>query len=174
MPYFDLLKAVAQVVGGTQPSLTQTSVSPALQPYWYSGVDAGDGSGVAGIAGCFSVPTDSIQATPVGMVLQGPWKPDTTVASGPRQGHKYSEEQIHVRVMVGHDDEPDLMAALANFRDTVPTAFDTHMQLLQTTGVMQAWCADGDFLEVEWAGNVYLSLVFIVTVLRALPVTYVG
>lgn len=175
MPYFDLLNAVARVVGGTQPAAAQSSVvDPSLQPYWYSGVDTGDSTGVPGLAGCFSVPSQSLHAAPVGMVLQGPWAPDATLSQGPRQGRRFTVDTIHVRIMVGHDAEAKLMGALANFRDVVPAAFDAHMQLFASTGVTTAWCESGDFIEVEWAGNVYFALVFMVSVQRALSVTYTG
>jgi hypothetical protein len=170
MPYLDLLSAVARVVGGTQPSPAQASVPAILQPYWYSGLETGDGSGVPGIAGCFSVPTELIATTPIGIVFQGPWRPDLT--AGPMQGHRFSEDTIHVRCLVGHDAEADLMAALANFRDLIPAAFDAHMQLFATPGVMTAWCDQGDFIEMDWAGSTYLALVFMVSVRRALSVTY--
>jgi hypothetical protein len=169
--YLDLLNAVARVVGGTQPDAAHATVPAALQPYWFSGKDTGDASGVAGLAGCSSLPPEVIQATPVGMVLPGPWHPlDAT----PIGGRKFTEDQIHVRVLVGHDDLTAQMARLVPFRDLVPPAFDGHMQLFNSAGVMTAWCADGDFMEVTWGGDVYVALVFIVHVQRALPVTYVG
>jgi hypothetical protein len=175
MAYLDLLNALARVVGGTQPDAAHSSVTAALQPYWYSGLETGDATGVPGIAGCFSVPTELITATPVGMVLQGPWAPDAALGmSGPRQGHRFTTDTIHVRTMVGHDAEADLMARLANFRDLVPAAFDAHMQLFGQPNVSSAWCETGDFIEVEWAGNVYFALVFMISVQRALPVTYIG
>lgn len=167
MAYLDLLAAVARIVGGTQPDA-------AGQPYWFSGHDAGDASGVAGLAGCWSVPTETLGATPVGLVLPGPWRPDSTMPAFPTQGHKFSEDEVHVRVMVGHDSEQALMARLVNFRDSVPPVFDAHMQLLNTAGVASAWCNEGDFQEVMWGGNVYFALVFVVRVQRGLSVTYTG
>jgi hypothetical protein len=172
MAFLDLLSAVAHVVGGTQPAQNQTTVSATQLPYWYSGHDTGDSSGVAGLAGCWSVPTEVIGATPVGMVLPGPWRPDSSMPAFPMQGHKFTEDEVHVRIMVGHDAEQALMARLVNFRDTVPPVFDAHMQLLNTTGVSSAWCNEGDFLEVQWGGNVYFALAFIVRVQRGTNVTY--
>lgn len=172
MSFLDLLTAVARVVGGTQPDATHSSVPVAQQPYWYSGRDAGDSTGVAGVAGCFSVPTDVLTATPVGLVLPGPWRPDQSLPAFPMQGHKFTEDEVHVRIMVGHDAEQALIARLVNFRDTVPPVFDAHMQLLNTPGVASAWCNEGDFIEVQWGGNVYFALAFIVRVQRGANVTY--
>jgi hypothetical protein len=169
--YQDLLNAVAHVVGGTQPSAGQTTAPAVLQPYWYSGRDSADGTGVAGLVGCSSLPPEIIQATPVGMVLPGPWHP---LEATPIGGRKFVEDQIHVRVLVGHDDLTTQMARLVPVRDLVPPAFDGHMQLFNTPGVTTAWCADGDFMEVSWGGNVYVALVFIVHVQRVLTTTYTG
>src|SRR5690349_7862039 len=104
MAYLDLLNAVARVVGGSQPNSSQASVTADLQPYWWSGRDVGDSTGVSGLVGCFSLPSQVISATPVGMVLPGSWRPDPTLPSA-RQGRKYMEDDIHIRIMVGHDDE---------------------------------------------------------------------
>jgi hypothetical protein len=174
MPYQALLDAVARVVGGTQPDAAHASVPAERRPYWFSGVDTGDSSGVAGLAGCWSVPTEQVTSTPVGMVFVGPWRPDPTMQPFPVGGHKYTEDEIHVRVMVGHDASQTLIARLVNFRDTVPPAFEAHMQLLGTSGVTSAWCNEGDFIEMTWGGNVYFALTFIVRVARGLNVTYVG
>jgi hypothetical protein len=169
-----LLAAVARAVGGTQPSAALSTVPAPLQPYWYSGRDAADGTGVSGVVGCFSLPVATIDATPVAMVLPGPWRPDQSMPTYPMQGHKFTEDDIHVRVMVGHDDETAQMARLVNFRDTVPPAFDAHMQLFNTLDVAAAWCNEGDFIEVLWSGNVYFAMQFIVRVQRGSPVSYTG
>lgn len=174
MAYQALLDAVAKVVGGTQPSAGQTSVPTEQQPYWFSGKDAGDATGVGGLAGCWSIPTELVTSTPVGMVFVGPWRPDPTIPAYPMQGHKFSEDEIHVRVMVGHDAGQVLIARLVNFRDTVPPAFDAHMQLFNSLGVGSAWCNEGDFIEMAWGGNVYFALTFIVRVTRGLTVSYTG
>lgn len=174
MSFLDLLSAVAQVVGGTQPDAAHSSVVAAQQPYWYSGRDTGDSTGVAGLAGCYSVPTDVLGPTPVGLVLPGPWRPDPSLPAFPTQGHKFLEDEIHVRIMVGHDAEQELMARLVNFRDTVPPAFDANMQLRGAAGVSSAWCNEGDFIEVAWGGDVYFALTFIVRVARGLNVMYSG
>lgn len=177
MAYLDLLAAVARVVGGTQPTLAQLTalqspVSAGQQPYWYSGRDAGDSTGLPNLAGCWSVPTELLGATPVGMVMQGPWRPDPSLPAFPMGGRKFTEDEVHVRIMVGHDAEQALIARVMNFRDTLPAVFDGNMQLRNTPNVASAWCNEGDFVEVQWGGNVYFALAFIVRVQRGLPTTY--
>jgi hypothetical protein len=174
--YQDLLNAVARVVGGTQPSTGQSSVGTDAegfnrQPYWFSGVDTGDSTGVTGLVGCFSLPMSSLDATPVGMVLPGPWKPEQPF---PTQGRKFLEDQVHVRVMTGHDAIGAQMAMLVNFRDLVETAFNQHMQLFGTAGVLAAKCESGDFVEVDLGGTTYLAVEFYVNVQRGLSVAYAG
>lgn len=166
MAFLDMLNAAAKVVGGTQPD-------PTGNPYWFSGRDVGDSSGVAGLSGCWSLPPSVLGATPIAMVLPGPWRPaDVTY---PTQGHKFEEQELHVRVMVGHDDEQAQLALLVPFRDLVPPAFDSHMMLFNTAGVTSAWCSEGDFLEVSWpAGTTYFALIFVVRCQRAITVTYTG
>ena len=178
MSYQTLLNAVAQVVGGTQPNNSQTSAlagPPDQRPYWFSGLETGDGSGVAGLAGCWSVAPDVFTNTPVGVVLPDGWTPQM-IGGGqpfPRQGRKYREDVVHVRVMTGHTDLQSQMSSLVNFADLVPTAFDTHMQLFNQAGVDTADCSTGVFLEVEWpTGTVYMAVQFIVKIRRAIPVTY--
>jgi hypothetical protein len=160
--FLDLLGSVAKVVGGNQPDASG-------RPYWYSGRDLADGSGVTGLAGCHSLPPEVLETTPVAIVLPGAWVPMTNF---PTQGHKVTEDAIRVWVMVGHDDLQSQMAMLVGFRDLVPTAFDSHMQLFNTAGVFTASCAEGQFREEPWAGSAYLVLEFVVRVQRQLAVTY--
>jgi hypothetical protein len=162
---------VAQVVGGTQPSAAQASVPATLQPYWFSGADTGDGSGVAGVVGCFSLPQGALNSTPVGMVLPAVWKP---LEPRPMQGRKFIEDEVRVRILTGHDDITLQMALLVNFRDTVELAFNQHMQLFNTPGVLTTNCREGTFLEVDLGGTVYLAVEFNVFVQRGLAATYVA
>lgn len=178
MSYQALVNAVAQIVGGTQPSNAQTTASagpPDQRPYWFSGVDSIDGSGVAGLVGCWSVAPDILNTTPVALVLPEGWAPQS-IGGGqpfPRQGRKYREDVIHLRVVTGHADLQSQMALLINFADTIPAAFDAHMTLLGQANVDTADCSTGVFLEVEWpVGTVYMALQFIIRIRRAIPVTY--
>lgn len=172
-----LLNAVAKVVGGTQPSNSQTSIpAPSngeidRRPYWFSGVDTGDGSGVAGLSGCWSLPLETLNVPGgVGMVL-----PDAgnDLDPFPTQGHRRIENLVHVRVLTGHGDLQSNMAALVNFDDLVQAAFNSHMSLFNEPYVDTAWCSPGTYLEVAWPeGTVYTAVQFVVKVHRSIPVTY--
>lgn len=162
--YRNLLTAVATVVGGNQPD-------PVNKPYWFSGKDLGDGSGVAGLAGAWWPPVETFSDTPVALIIPGNSKLQLPF---PTQGKKEIESIVHVRVMVGHSDLPTMILTVADFHDVVPTAFDTHMQLLGSPNVLAANCDGPDLLEVEWGGSPYAALEFMVRIQRVLPVAYVG
>lgn len=175
-----LLNAVARVVGGTQPDNTHTTASagsltpptsPDRRPYWFSGIDTGDGSGVAGLPGCWSLPLEQIgDVSPIAMVF-----PDTgsDLDAFPTQGHRRIETLIHVRVLTGHGDLMTNMAALVNFDDLVQAAFNTHMNLFGEAFVDTAWCSPGTHLEVAWPeGTVYNAIQFVVHVHRNIAVNY--
>lgn len=183
--YLDLLGAIARVVGGTQPTLPQlqagqngigedldaaakTALQTKQQPYWYSGSDAGDGSGVTGLAGCYALPTEDLGATPVGMVLPNAWVP---WEKEPFQGRKNRIDDIRVRIMIASGDLMALTAQLVDYADLVPTAFDAHAQLFATLNVGYGECSTGRFLELSWGGKVYFALEFTVATLRSIPVS---
>lgn len=166
-----MLNAVARVVGGTQPPAGQSSVTDSRQPYWYSGVDAGDGTGIAGVVGCFSLPVGTLDTTPVGMVLPASWKREQQF---PTQGSKFQSDELRVRVLTGHDDITGAMAFLSNFRDLVESAFDSHMELFGAIGVTAADAQSGAFLEIDLGGTTYLAAEVVVIVRRAVSVTYVA
>lgn len=162
--YGNLLIAVAKVVGGNQPDA-------AGKPYWYSGKDKGDGSGVSGLAGAWWPAPEIVQDTPVALILPGPGK---LLQPFPHQGQKQIEDNIHVRVMVGHADLQTMLLMVVDFHDLVMSAFDTHMQLFGSTGVSSANCGPPQVLEVEWGGSSYAALEFVVKTVRMLPVSYQG
>lgn len=183
--YLSLLGAIAQVVGGTQPTLAQLQaglngiggdltgtakldIQTRQQPYWYSGSDVTDGSGVAGLAGCYSLPTEVVGATPVGMVLPSGWNP---VERMPYQGTKNRIDDIRVRIMIASGDLMAITAQLVDYADLIPTAFDHNMQLFASVGVGQADAGHGRFLEVEWGGKGYFCVEFTIATLRSIPVT---
>jgi hypothetical protein len=161
--YVDLCAAVARVVGGT------FQTTNADQSGWYSGRDAGDATGVAGLTGCWWPVPDVLPSAPVAMVIPGSSK---LLLPFPIQGQKQLQSEIHVRVMVGHAPLPTMMLLVAGFHDLVPAIFDTHMQLFGSANVLAASCDGPDFLEVEWGGNTYAAAEFVIRVMRDLPVTY--
>lgn len=175
MAYLDILTAAARVVGGSlsdvahspPPTGTAPGILAPLLPYWYSGRDMGDGTGVSGLTGCFAVPPEVVPFDPIAMILPGTWARSAGMPSYPLQGKKYDEDIIVVRIMVGHDDVTQSLLRLVNFRDTVPTAFDTHMQMFSSAGVVTADCADGRFIETEWpSGTAYFALEFYIHIER--------
>lgn len=171
MSYQDVLNAVARVVGGSQPQEGQSSVTDDRQPYWFSGADSGDGSGISGVVGCFSLPVGTLDSTPVGMVLPASWRRE---GQFPHQGSKFLSDEIRVRVLTGHDDVTGAMAFLSNFRDLVESAFDSHMELFGAAGVTAADAQSGEFLEVDLGGTTYLAVEVVVMVRRAVATTYVA
>src|SRR5205085_2481683 len=136
MSQLTLVAAIAQVVGGTQPTQQQAALGSGVAPpyltYWYSGRDVGDGSGVSGLVGCFSVPTELLSQMPVAMVIPDRWEPTQPF---PTQGEKLRVDRFTVRLFVGNNDMQSLIAQMLNFADTVPSAFDSHMELLGQVGV---------------------------------------
>ncbi|MGH8304874.1 MAG: hypothetical protein ACRETG_04625 [Steroidobacteraceae bacterium] len=181
--YLDLLSATAKVVGGTQPTLAQMqagangigqdqdpavklATQTAQQPFWFSGSDVGDGSGVTGIVGCYSLPCEVWGSLPVGMVIPHQWMP---LEAQPFQGSKDRLDDYRVRVLVGNGSLEVLMAQLVDYSDSVPAAFDTHAQLFASMGVGYGDCSRGIFLELNWGGKVYLALEFTLTIYRSIP-----
>lgn len=183
--YLDLLGACARVCGGTQPTLAQlqagqngigedllpadkASLQTKHQPYWYSGADVGDSSGVLGLTGCYSLPTEVFGSTPFGMVLPNLWMP---WEKQPFQGRKNRIDDLRLRIMVGSGDLMTLTAQLVDFADLVPAAFDAHAQLFATLNVGYVEASAGRFLEVEWGGKVYFALEFTLATIRSIPVS---
>ena len=180
MSYPTLRDAIARIVGGTQPDNAHTSIAPPStvgnvtapdqRPFWFSGADTGDASGVAGLAGCWSVPTEKIPVTPVAMVLPDSWQPDAQFPF-PVQGHKYRDDRLVVRLFTGNAPMQIAISQLEVFADTVTDAFDHHMQAFGEAGVSTVDCSTGRFLEVNWGGAAYFAIDFRVTVYRGLPVS---
>lgn len=185
--YRDMMLAIAQVVGGTQPTLAQLqagqngigedldaapklALQTAQQPFWFSGADSGANDGVAGLAGCYAVPTEILGSTPVGMLLPDGWAP-WTGEKQPFQGRKNRTDVFHLRILTGSGDLMTLMIQLIDFADLVPTAFDLHAQIFATLNVGYVECSTGRFIEVNWGGKVYYALEFTVATLRSIPVT---
>ncbi len=174
MSYQSLLNALARTVGGTQPTAGQAAAGSGVplvqQPYWFSGADAGDASGVSGLAGCFSVPTEKITLTPVAMILPDSWAPNA-LTPYPTAGHKYRDDRVVVRVFTGNAAMQVAISQLNVFADAITDAFDHHMQAFGEANVGTVDCSVGRFLEVDWGGGAFFAIDFRVTVLRGIPVT---
>jgi hypothetical protein len=178
--YQSLLNALARTVGGTQPDNAHTSVPapktvngvllPDQRPFWFSGVDTGDGTGVAGLPGCWSVPTEIVARTPMAMVLPDGWQPNA-MTPYPIPGHKYRDDRIVIRLFTGNAPMQVAIAQLIAFADIVTDAFDHHMGGFGEPNVSTVDCSTGRFLEVDWGGAAYFAVDFRVTILRGIPVT---
>lgn len=157
----DLLNAVAQVVGGTPPN-------PATDPTWYSGFQVGDGTGVVGLRGCHSTPPGAVEDPPLAFVMGGQLR----LTEEPRQGIKGYEDSLRIQIMVGHVEPTTDYAILDPFRDSVPAAFDSHMQLFGTPNVLDAVIIGGKPGFLAWAGLPYVGWEFTLRVRRLAPVVF--
>lgn len=172
--YLTLLQAVARVAGGSNPTNPQIlaahpEMPSDLYPYWFSGLDHGnDGTGVAGLVGCFALPSEIVGPTPVGMLVPNRFDP----ATDPRGGQKIADEQVALRVMVGRDDMATQALRLVKFRDIVPAQFDLHMSAFGEPGVYMLQCDRGRFIELDWGGAPYMAWEFTIFVRRAIAASY--
>lgn len=157
----DLLNAVAQVVGGTAPNL-------AADPFWYSGFQVGDGTGVAGLRGCYSTPPGAAQDPPLGFVMGSSFR----LNEEPRQGIKGYDDSIRIQIMVGHVEPTTDYSILDPYRDSVPAAFDSHMQLFGTPSVLDAVITSGKPGFLAWAGQPYVGWDFVLRVRRLAPIVF--
>lgn len=157
----DLLGAVAQVVGGTQPDAVNN-------PFWYSGFEVGDGTGVAGIKGCMSVPPGAIQDTPMAFCMGSTLR----LSEEPRQGIKGYEDMIRIQLFVGRVETSVDYSVLDPFRDLIPAAFDSHMQLFATANVLDAVIIGGNPAALTWASQPYIGWDFHLRVRRLSSIIY--
>lgn len=160
--FLDVLSAIAHVAGGTQPD-------PFGKPYWYSGKDTGDSTGVTGLSGCWAVPDETLADTPIGLVLPGSWRLPNDILT---QGMEYNEDDVILHVLVNRSPIQAQLAILAPFRDSVPVAFRGHMTAFGVADALALFASSGRFIEQEWGGQEYLGLEFTIRVQRAPHVTY--
>lgn len=118
-----ILDKVGLLIGGTQPN-------PIGSPHFYSGLQVGDNTGVAGIAGCYSIPPETLPDPPVALLY-----PSSFDAMGPAhagqlmQGNEDNQDDITIWVLLWRNDLPTQYAAMVPFRDSIPALFRQHMQL---------------------------------------------
>jgi hypothetical protein len=89
-------------------------------------------------------------------------------------GLKLTLEEFRLRLLTGHDDLTQNMADLVNFRDSIEEMIASHMTLGSQPTVETTDCRQGEFLEIELGGEVYLSIEFAVFIHRASTVQYSG
>lgn len=148
----DVLDKIAQVIGGAATST----------PHFYSGA-----GGVAGISGCYSVPPPQVDKTPAGIVLLDTFKAD--LAS---EGAEDNEDQVRLLLLISPYKMEAELARLVPYRDSVPAAFRTHMQLFGAPDTLDAFVTSGRGGVHEWRGTSFLAYEFTVRIRRMLTVTY--
>ena len=155
----DVLDHIARVVGGT--------VSSSFT-HWFSGAEAGDGSGVSGLKGCWSQAPNIITQTPVALVEAGPFTAE--LLGG--QGKEGNEDQVKIIVLVAKYDLKSQIGVLTPYRDSIPAAFRSHMQAFAAPDVLDAFITAGTPGIRGWGGLEYLAWEFTCRVRRHLSVLY--
>jgi len=165
MAYLDILNRIGLLIGGSQPNAAES-------PYFYSGVQVGDGTGVQGIQGAYSIPPETLPDPPVALVL-----PDGFELGGTghrevlMQGNEYNEDEIKIWLLLWRNDAPTQFSSLVPFRDLIPALFRGHMQLNGLTDT-DAFVVRGHVSVMRWAGIDYLGWEFILRVRQVLVVAY--
>lgn len=154
----DVLDHLAKVVGGT---VTTTD------PHFFSGAIVGDGSGIAGLTGCYSAAPGGIGVPPVAILL-----PSRFQATMRAQGDEDNVEEVRLLLLVATADNESELALLNPFRDLVPAAFRSHMRAFAMPNNGYCFVSAGESGVHEWGGQEYFAWNFTLTVQRDLPVQY--
>lgn len=160
--FHDVLANIALIVGGTQPDATN-------KPYFYSGVQTGDSTGISGIKGCYLGPPESIDCdVPFAVVLLGTGTDGSDFRGGSNlyQGELFKQDYIKLQICVGRTQPQYQFDTLIGYRDTVPTTFAGKMTINSTANVLDVFPQDYRFAEVMWAGTPYMCLEFRLRVRR--------
>lgn len=132
--YLDLLDAIGLIVGGTQATDINGPIA-----HFFSGYKQGDGTGLANLHGCWSVPPAVVNDTPMALLLT-----DTFQVEGPEQkevfipGNEWNVDSIRLQILVALSDHPTAWALLAPYRDGVTSLFNSHMRLSSTAWPVQS------------------------------------
>ncbi len=155
----DVLDHIARVVGGTVST---------TDSHFFSGDQANDGTGVAGLKGCWSETPNGIQSTPVAIVMPAPF-----TATLNTQGKEPNEDHVKIQVLVAKYDLKSQMGVLTPFRDSVPAAFRAHMQAFAIPDIIDCFITAGRPGVGKYGSDEYLAWDFDLRVRRLLSVTYV-
>ena len=164
-----ILNQVALLIGGTQSTDPQS-------PYFFSGVRAGDGTGLVGVNGAYSIPSETLDCEPPVALMF----PNSFTAMGPAhhgqlmQGNEDNEDLIHIWLLVWRGDLPTEYALMVAFRDAVPALFRGHMQLsgMSPAPNVDAFIIDGRTGTMHWGGQDYMGWEFVLRVRQLYSVTY--
>lgn len=168
MAFSDVFDAIALIVGGTQPDTVK-------QPFFYSGAQKGDSTGISGIKGCYSAPPLSINCdTPFAVVLLGTGTDGSDFRGGTvlMQGENFPQDMVRLQICTGLTDPENQYNTLMDFRDVVPATFAGKLSLNSTATVLDAFPQDYKFAHVTWAGTEYMCLEFRIRVRRQITQTY--
>ena len=168
MAFSDVFDAIALIVGGTQPDATG-------QPFFYSGAQKGDSTGISGIKGCYSAPPLSINCdTPFAVVFMGAGTDGSDFRGGSNltQGTLFKQDMVKLQICTGLTSPNYQYDTLMDFRDTIPNTLAGKLTLNSTATVFDAFPQDYRFANVEWAGTTYMCLEFHIRVRRWVAQTW--
>jgi hypothetical protein len=154
----DVLDHIARIVGGTVSS---------HDPHFFSGVQVGDGTGVANLQGCYSSSPATIDVLPIGVLIS-----DDFSAELDATGFEENEDSVRLLLLVATDDFESRLAELNAFRDAVPSAFRAHMQAFNSPGAVDCFITGGRTGVHIYGGTDYLAWEFTVRVRRGIGVQY--
>ena len=160
--FHDVLANIALVVGGTQPNAT-------TEPFFYSGAQKGDSTGISGLTGCYLGPFDVINATPpfaVVMLGSGTAGSDFRGGGGLFQGTLFKQDYVKLQICVGLTEPQKQHDTLIAYVDLVPTAFAAKMTLNSTANMLDAFPEDYRFAQVKWGGTDYMCIEWRIRVRR--------
>jgi hypothetical protein len=166
-----LLDAIAKIVGGSQSDA-------GTNPHFYSGYKSQDGTGIANLHGCYSVPPEVIGEPPIAVILPGAFSVN---ADKPRdllvQGEEYNIDNLKLFVFVRNNDSKTQFANLNPFRDSVPAVFRGALQLgnpslITGQTILQIWCSDGRPGVFTYAATSLIGWEFNLRVTRMIFATY--
>lgn len=153
---------LARVVGGT--------VNPKDSKF-FSGRKAQDGTGVAGIMGCYSEVPKVVTSTPVGIIYPAPFT--ATLAS---EGEEDNVDRFPLLLLVAPSSKSQI-SVLVKFRDSVPAAFRAHMSAFppdpSNPDALSCFIESGMPGEHEFAGIRYFAWEFVIRCDRMIPVIYI-
>jgi hypothetical protein len=156
----DVFDAVAQVVGGSAPDATN-------RPRWFSGVDSADGTGIAGINGCYSGPQQQYFNPPVGVVMSVRQRLANPIRDTLTQGTELREADFSLYILDATDDQETQFGIISAFPDLVYSAFASHVGLFSLSNEYQAAVvADDGPKKFSWSGKDFIAWEFTIRVLR--------
>jgi len=169
--YQSLLDAVALVIGGTAPDLTN-------RPHFYSGSEVGDGTEMGHgtalpLKGCWSTYPAVIEDSPYAIVM-----PDSATISGPEKsdvfvlGEEWNVEVLRLQFYLALYDHVTAWPLIVPYRDLIPAVFRSHMQLNATANVITAMPRSLRAVVLEYATTMYVGWECMLHVQRVIQPTY--